>query len=171
MLLQPSHRLVNSFSPLLFISCMFHCSQFTTCCSLYPTHDLHFTEQSFYFYLFLYPSTPVYKTIRFFFNVEETSNRGTGVNKRKLYIQINHILSTVLISGCIDWHVRLLTGRKCNGWGLYKDHCTQWTGKHKETSGKLKSRIGKFISRIGKLNSRIKVTQQQDQGNSTTRSR
>lgn len=103
MLLQPSHRLVNSFSPLLFISCMFHCSQFTTCCSLYPTHDLHFTEQSFYFYLFLYPSTPVYKTIRFFFNVEETSNRGTGVNKRKLYIQINHILSTVLISGCIDW--------------------------------------------------------------------
>ena len=49
--------------------------------SLFPIHylqlplsntDLHFTEQSFYLYLFLHPSAPIYKTIQFFFNVEET---------------------------------------------------------------------------------------------------
>lgn len=40
---------------LLSVFPMFQYSLSTTCSSLYPTHDLHFIEQSFHFFLLLYP--------------------------------------------------------------------------------------------------------------------
>lgn len=48
MLLSSTQRLVNFSPALFFIPGMFQCSLSSTCCSLYPTHDLHFTEHSLF---------------------------------------------------------------------------------------------------------------------------